>query len=133
MTINSKKIYLLVIIYQLFIACNNKAEDKNTNKIDAVKNATTIVDSISFDINKDAKLDRISIIEQIDSTRLLLVEINTDKRFQIIASNNEIIGCKTCGYQSGDAFVNLDKTSNGFILYMEYGQITFFMNQVVFI
>ena len=123
----NKKVYLLVIIYQLLVACNNKAEDKNINVIYLVENASgIIVNSISFDLNNDSKLDRVSVIEQIDSTRLLLVEINKDNKFQIISSNNEIIGCKTCGYQNGDPFVHLDKTSNGFILYMEYGQITFF-------
>lgn len=74
----------------------------------------------------DGTLDKISIVELFDSTRLLLVEINKNNRLHIIASNTEIIGCKTCGYQSGNAFVNLVKTSKGFILYMEYGQVSFF-------
>lgn len=123
----NKNIYLLVIIYQLFIACSNKTENQNINVINTVKNVSGIIaDSIRCDINKDGKLDKISIIELTDSTRLLLVEINEDNRFKIIASNKKIIGCKTCGYQSGDPFVHIDSTSNGFILYMEYGQVTFF-------
>jgi len=128
MNLTNKFIYLFIICCQVFIACSNKGEHKlNINKLDTVENiAGEIIDSIYCDLNKDGRFDRISVIEQIDSSRLLLVEINEVNSYKIISSNKIIIGCKTCGYQSGDPFIDLRKKNNGFELDMEHVQYTFF-------
>jgi hypothetical protein len=129
MNLNKITNHLLVLGCCFAISCNSNSQEKlmqtSIKNIDSSSN-DKLIDSIYIDLNNDNKIDRVKIIENLNSSRVVIVEINSDNGFKIISSNNEIIGCSSCGYQSGDPFVDLDKKTNGFILYLENSQVTFF-------
>ncbi|MCJ7934537.1 MAG: hypothetical protein MUW56_13130 [Chryseobacterium sp.] len=79
-----------------------------------------VIDSLIVDIDKDGKPDKVIVFEKKPlGNRTIAVQLNTQKIYKTESFNDQIIACSKCGYQSGDPYINLEASNNGFNLILE--------------
>lgn len=125
MTNKKLALYLFAISLFTLINCKQNLNEKKFPTQESVGNEKTI-DSISLDLNNDEKLDKVEVICKNNSERILVVKIKAKNGYKLIASNSVIIGCLTCGYQSGDPYIGISKSAHGFQVDLEYMKLSFF-------
>ena len=114
---------LLLSLFIITLACADK-QDEKTSAMATLQERKIF--SLDVDLDHDGDIEKVNVIEKIDSTRYIQVLKKYGFGYSGYSSNNEIIGCKTCGSKNGDPFVNLTPLSGGFELNMENSQFTFF-------
>jgi len=118
---NIKKTNFLVIMMffsSIFLGCKKNFESTNKHIKSEFSNQK-IIDSLQLDLNKDGRKDKIEVVQNDKGEREIKVLLNTEKGFKEITRNNEIIGCSTCGNQSGDPYINLRASALGFDISLE--------------
>ncbi|WP_268223557.1 hypothetical protein [Sinomicrobium oceani] len=101
--------------------CKGRTEDNN-NRIKDIEIVQTelIIDSLELDLNKDGMTDRIELIETDEETnRILKIKIKNGEDYNVIATNDKMITCSTCGYQGGDPYISLTSGGGGFIVNLD--------------
>lgn len=132
---NSNNIKLLLFATSCIFLINCKQNSDNTSilkensVIEVESTKYKIIDSLSVDLNNDGNLDKVLVKEDNNFKRLLLVKLKESKIYKLISSNNQIIGCGNCGYQSGDPYIGLNKINNGFEIEQEHIKMSFIYQQ----
>lgn len=133
MNLSNIKLFLIAISFMFFINCkenDKKILIKKGIVVNEIKeNYFKTIDSLALDLNDDGKFDKISIREDYQKNRLLMVELKDINSYKLISSNNQIIGCLTCGYQTGDPYIGLNEIENGFEIEQEHIKMSFIYQQ----
>lgn len=104
-----------IFLFLLVFSCQVDSKIIGSNSIDGAGSA---IDSLWL----SPKM-KVIILESESGERI--VSVRNDQK--TIGENNELIGCKTCGYQGGDPYVSMRKEENGFRIFIEYESYYFFI------
>lgn len=118
---NNMKLFAIltfVLFTQISFACK-ESRVKIQNQSEKFETQKKIIDVLNTDLNNDGEFDKVFVEQDEWGKREIIVSINNGTQFDTIAKNNFIIGCATCGNQSGDPFINLQPAASGFDISLE--------------
>lgn len=101
--------YYIASIFSFLLLFSCQVDNEITSKI-SISSADDVLDSLMLGLNTN-----VLILELESGERKLVVHRDQKK----IGENAELIGCKSCGYQSGDPYVSLQKEEGGFRVFLE--------------
>lgn len=128
MSLKNNFILLIIFFNMMLISCKGANNEIKKQFINDKDKLTKVLDSFDVDLNNDGIMDEISVIEnRNNSTRTIIVKIMDDNNnYKIVAKNDKLVGCPTCGYQNGDPYIGLNiNKEKGFDLELENQTLTF--------
>lgn len=107
MNLNNMIRYYLFFLSLLFLSCQ---VDSELTESMSIENSADVIDSLLLTDNT-----KVFIHESESGERKIVVYRENNK----IGENSELIGCTTCGVQSGDPYTSINKEEKGFRIFLE--------------